>query len=410
MMNPEPRRILVVWPEYPPAIGGMQVHGAAFVRHALALGHDVWVVANVPPPSRADAAREHDAAAGISIRRILSRSDFQNSSAELQFLVKELRPDAVFSSQIAYAPACREAPIVVCRSAGNDVLRPWVGPAEVSQSAMRHLPLAEQRRRMRQNREFVLQAAQSCDAVLCNSEWTARELSRRGVPRAQVVRGGVDMHLFKPLDRARYRCYLGLPPSTALVGLAARHVAKKGIDIALHALTRLADLDLRLLIAGIGPETPMLVALADELDVNGRVRFLGSIDHAQMPHFLGICDLVLAPSRTVYDPRKFALDHETMGRIACEAAACGVPIVASRTGGLPELIEDGRTGILTRENDADALADAIRMLIENPQLAARMGSAARIHCQQSLSFADVHEATLKFLCSSESQATMARSA
>jgi hypothetical protein len=217
--------------------------------------------------------------------------------------------------------------------------------------------------------------------VLCNSEWTRARIREFAgdapCPELAVVLGGVDTQRFRPLDRAAVRREIGWPEGDEVAFLAARHTIKKGIDTAIEAVKLLEKRRpaLRLLIAGYGTETDNLRALTEELGLEDRVRFVGGLPHSLMHRYLAAADVALAPSRDVYDPRRFAIDYETMGRMICEAAACGVPTVASDCGGIPEVVLDGETGLLSRPNDAESVAAALDCLLSDRERA--RGSAKR---------------------------------
>ncbi|HVK04490.1 MAG TPA: glycosyltransferase family 4 protein, partial [Armatimonadaceae bacterium] len=265
-------------------------------------------------------------------------------------------------------------------------------------------PYAEQRDRLRRNREWVCRASAHCDAVLCNSAWT-RGAVREKLPdfacgTLPVVLGGVDTDRFAPVeDRAAVRRGLGWPDGAEVCFLAARHTLKKGIDTAIEAvgLLRHSRPRLRLFVAGEGTETDNLRAYAEELGLTDRVTFVGRLPHALMHRYLAAADIALAPSRDVYDPRRLAIDYETMGRMICEAAACGVPTVASRCGGIPEVVLDGETGVLTRPNDPEGVASAVDSLLADPERARAMGERARAWAVEALSFARVNDETLRWL-------------
>jgi phosphatidyl-myo-inositol dimannoside synthase len=387
--------ILVVWPEYPPSVGGMEIHGLEFVRFLRELKLPFTVVTREPSTAafRAEALA-FDEAAGIKTIRELPRSDFQRALRWIRQMTAALRPQVVYSSQLAYAPAFGRQVRVVCRTAGNDILRPWIGPASISLAQMQRCTEAERVDRVRANAEWIRHAADWCDELLCNSEWTAGAIRRHfSVASMTVLRGGVDVRRFRPLNRRRYRAHLTYGSNEPLLLLAARHVLKKGIDVALNAIARL-DRPAKLVIAGIGPETRLLFEQASKLRIRTRVRFVGPIAHQVMPTLMGMADVVLIPSRSVYDPSLFGADEETMGRVACEAAAAGTPVVASRTGGLPEVVQDGRTGMLVSPGDPDVLAAAVCQLLDDSSLRQRLGENARRWAVESLSFEMINRLTL----------------
>ena len=150
---------------------------------------------------------------------------------------------------------------------------------------------------------------------------------------------------------------------------AGRLHHQKGFDIAIGALSRLATRypDLCLRIAGTGEEETTLRRHARRLRVAAQVRFLGTLTHDEMHKEISTASVVVVPSRAI----------EGFSLVALEAAHLARPVVASRVGGLPETIEDGRTGVLVPPEDADLLAEAIGDLLADPARAVGMGEQAR---------------------------------
>ncbi|HMP39206.1 MAG TPA: glycosyltransferase, partial [Roseiflexaceae bacterium] len=122
----------------------------------------------------------------------------------------------------------------------------------------------------------------------------------------------------------------------------------------------------RLLLAGNGPHHAQLVARTQRLGIGAFVTFLGPQPNHELPHYHAVSDMLVLPST----------DHETFGIAACEAMGCGRPVVAAHTGGLPEVVRHGETGLLAAPADATALADAIGTLLGDAALRERMGTAA----------------------------------
>jgi glycogen synthase len=140
-----------------------------------------------------------------------------------------------------------------------------------------------------------------------------------------------------------------------------RLVPAKGFDVALRAA---AKLRIPLTIAGDGAARDELVALAQELGVDAHFR--GWVDPDHVPRLLNEASMVLMPSR-----------REGMPIVAVQAALMARPIIATAAGGLPELVRDGESGLLVPADDPDALATAIRRLLDDPAAAARMGERGR---------------------------------
>jgi glycosyltransferase involved in cell wall biosynthesis len=135
--------------------------------------------------------------------------------------------------------------------------------------------------------------------------------------------------------------------------------------------------DARLRIAGTGPDEVRLRALARELGVEDRVEFLGAVPLEKMPDFYRDLDLYLQPSIEISHEASGAVQAESMGRSLCEAQACGIPVIASRCGGIPDVVHDGVSGRLVVPGDAGALAETVAACLSKPDHLARMGEAGR---------------------------------
>ncbi|NOZ77746.1 MAG: glycosyltransferase family 4 protein [Acidobacteria bacterium] len=176
------------------------------------------------------------------------------------------------------------------------------------------------------------------------------------------------------------------PPQHPRLLFLGRLAPEKGLDLAVRTLARLTDRfpDVRLTVAGQGPERPGAEALARALGVFDRVEFLGWVPPHDVPALLDASTLLLMPSRM-----------EGLGIAAIEAAHRARPVVASRTGGLPEVIKDGITGLTVPPGDVPGLALAVGRLLAGPDLAAALGAAARRHVRSAFpvtSYADAYAA------------------
>ena len=196
------------------------------------------------------------------------------------------------------------------------------------------------------------------------SESTADDLVARGVRRDQVavIYPGIDTAGYTPAPGTRAGA-----PTFAYLGRLKRY---KGVDLVLRAFARLAHPAATLEIAGTGDHRPVLEALARSLDLTERVRFLGFVSESEKVALLrrawALC---------------FASPKEGWGITNLEAAACGTPVVASRSPGLRESVRDGATGFLTPHGDVDALAAAMRRLADDRALVERMGAEGRRFAQ-----------------------------
>ncbi len=162
-----------------------------------------------------------------------------------------------------------------------------------------------------------------------------------------------------------------------------RLVKGKGVDIVIRALKILAErgIPYRYVIGGDGPERKSLEALVDDFKLRDKVLFQGAVAGEGKWRLLRQGDVYVMPSR--FDstiPWK-----EGFGIAFIEAAAFGVPAVASRSGGIPDAVLDGETGILVPEESSEELADALTFLHKNPEVRIRMGRAARERARRQFS-------------------------
>ncbi|OGK79645.1 MAG: hypothetical protein A2W08_04525 [Candidatus Rokubacteria bacterium RBG_16_73_20] len=217
------------------------------------------------------------------------------------------------------------------------------------------------------------------DRVVAVSAAVARDLVQRyGLPAAKVVvvRNGIDADAFVPCrPPAAARAELGLGPGDRPIGLVARMTEQKAhvdlLDALPAVLARVPALACVLI--GDGPLRAAIEARARALGVAGRCRFTGA--RADVADLVAALEIVVLPSRSEGLP--FAL---------LEAMALGKPVVATTVGGCPEVVEHGRTGLLTPPGDPPALADAILRLLECPGEARAMGEAgaARVRADFTL--------------------------
>jgi glycosyltransferase involved in cell wall biosynthesis len=209
------------------------------------------------------------------------------------------------------------------------------------------------------------------DRIVAVSEAIARDLVERyriDAGRTVVVHNGIDAWAFRPArGAATVRAELRVPGDRHVILMAGRMTAQKGWDVLLEAAARLAAVrtDLFWLLVGDGPLRAALTRRAAELAVP--VSFTGA--RADMADVLGCADVVVLASRS-----------EGLPFTLLEAMALGKPVVATRVGGVPEVVEDGRSGRLVPRDDAAALAAAVAAVVDAPDAVA-MGARGRVRVQ-----------------------------
>ncbi|HUE75538.1 MAG TPA: glycosyltransferase [Chloroflexota bacterium] len=194
-------------------------------------------------------------------------------------------------------------------------------------------------------------------------------------PDVQVIPPGVDQERFRPIDRAIARAELGLGDEPVLV-FVGRIDPVKGLDTLLRAVALLEDApDLRLFILGGNgngngnpngdSEARHLRDLASELGLDSRVSFVGPVEQELLSVYYSAADACVIPSH-----------YESFGLVALEALACGTPVIAARVGGLPSIVQEGENGLLVDRHTPAGFAEAIRLLLTDAPLRARLRSAA----------------------------------
>ena len=198
-------------------------------------------------------------------------------------------------------------------------------------------------------RRLITWAASRAAGIITVCNALRDEVVAMGIDPAKVtsLRNGVDLQLFQPVERSAVRARLGLNHFTLL---AVGHlVPVKAQELAVAALAQLPDV--RLLIAGNGPNRGMLLKLAQELGVAERVTFLGALPQGQLREYYGAADALVLPS-----------EREGWANVLLEAMACGTPVIASRVWGTPEVVAAPEAGLLMTERSAAGVAGAVRAL------------------------------------------------
>lgn len=212
------------------------------------------------------------------------------------------------------------------------------------------------------------------DRVVCLSDDLRTSLPRRFSPHKVVTIGtGIDAELVcSALTKTEAKRRLGIAAASWVVGYAGRLVRIKRLDLFLHAAKKMAEADpsVMFVIAGEGPEQAPLRSLADALRLGDRVQFLGFRGH--------IYDIFRA-----FDVFSLTSDHEGLPRSLLEALQLGVPVVARRVGGIPEVIRSSATGVLVGSAEPEEFALAWLRLRSHAELRDRMiGAAAEMMHQR----------------------------
>ena len=213
--------------------------------------------------------------------------------------------------------------------------------------------------------KYILRRSlRKADRITCTSEFLRQLVISNGYGHKNiaVIPFGIDFNRF---------CYVSREAKPIVrFGIAKSFLPKYGIDYLLRAFKKLVDsgCKVELKLIGEGTHEKQYKNLASELGLSEQVKFSGIIDNAKMPSFYESIDIFVMPSVS---------DGESFGVAAVEAAATGLPVIATRVGGVPEVVIDGTTGYLVERRNVEQLAAAMRKLIDEPALRIKMGKAGR---------------------------------
>ncbi|ULE32106.1 glycosyltransferase family 4 protein [Mycobacterium sp. IDR2000157661] len=353
-------RVLLVSNDFPPRRGGIQSYLQELVDHLVAAGeHTVTVYA-----PRWKGAEDFDRHVPYEVVRHPGTLMLPEPSVmgRMKRLIQRNQAETVWFG--AAAPLALMAPLA--RDAGAHRVIASTHGHEVGWSM---LPVA---------RTALRRIGSSTDVVTYISRYTRRRFASAFGAHAALehLPPGVDTDRFAPDEvaraelRARYR--LGHRPVVVCV---SRLVPRKGQDMLIRALPAIRQRvpGAALVVVGGGPYRDALRRLAHSFGVAEHVVFTEGVPGDELPAHHAMADVFAMPCRT----RGAGLDVEGLGIVYLEASASGVPVVAGRSGGAPETVLGGETGVVVDGWDVGAIAAAVGDLLADPDSAARMGAAGR---------------------------------
>lgn len=233
-------------------------------------------------------------------------------------------------------------------------------------------------------REEVLAAQKASAVITVDTNLKNQIIARSHIDSSKVtvLKNAVDSELFSPpVNKSSCKRQLGFNSDDYLTLVLRRLVPKNGVKYAIMALALLQQKQVKLLIAGDGPEKTSLERLVSSYNLKDQVIFWGAVPHEKTPSLLQAADLALIPSV----PHANVIEATSIS--ALEAMACSLPIIASSIGGLVELLAPD-AAYLIPPNDSQALARAWQQMIDNPELASTFARKARAKVLQEYSLTE----------------------
>lgn len=355
------RRTLLVTNDFPPVVGGIQSYLDDYTRRLPP--QDLVVLASTPPEG-SRAALAHDVTLPFPVHRMPTRVLLPTPDVRrrMEDLIRSEHIETVWFGASAplglLGSAARRAGAtrVIATTHGHEVGWSMVLGAR---SALRHI-------------------FDEADVITYISEYTLGRLRPYIPDTAELVQlpSGIDVDRFHPdsATRSALRARYGLGEAP-VVACVSRLVPRKGQDTLIRVWPRVvAEVpDARLVIVGWGPYARRLALMKRESPVRGAITLTGKVPDAELPGHDAMADVFAMPCRTRGD----GLDVEGLGIVFLEASAAGVPVVAGDSGGAPETVLEGVTGLVVGGTDDDALVEALVRLLRDPAARARMGVGGR---------------------------------
>jgi glycosyltransferase involved in cell wall biosynthesis len=348
-------RILIINYEFPPLGGGGGVASYQIARRLVARGHEIDVLTT----GRRDLPST-EVIEGLAIHRVpvVGRADLAT---------------ATLLSMLSFFPSSLLKGSQILRKRRYDILNTHFaipsGPTGVVLSRLFDIPhvltiiggdIYDPTKKLAPNSSLLLRTVVRCvlnssSQIVAISGDIQRRARRdyRCDKDIQVIHYGLSPVSFESKTRAD----LGIPQGDMVLISIGRLIKRKALDDLLLAVSKLGDQKFRLLIIGEGPEERRLRGLAERLGLASRVDFLGAIWGEAKFQYLGASDMFVLPSA-----------HEGFGLVFLEAMYCGLPVIASSSGGQTDFLRDGATGFLVPPGDVDTLADRIQRLSRDEAL------------------------------------------
>ena len=202
----------------------------------------------------------------------------------------------------------------------------------------------------------------------------SQSVTKDAAARMVKIAPGIDTDHFSPQDAVQLRNDLGLSSKRVIVSVG-RLVHRKGQDVLIEAMPEIIKTvpDAHILMIGEGPYRGYLENRAKALGIRERVTFIGRIQYAQLPQYICVGDLFVMPSRS----RLAGLEVEGLGIVYLEASACGLPVIAGTSGGAPDAVLAGETGLVVDGTSKLDVAAAVSELLLDPIRSKAMGARGR---------------------------------
>lgn len=351
--------------------GGLNIYVRELSREMERRGHTMDIFTRRTEPDTPDVTQISDATRVVQVQA----GPFDAGKGEQRRHLKSFRSGVTrFAAKTEREYDLIHSHYWMSGLVGLDLAARWEVPHvtmfhTLAEAKNRH-HLGEREPRYRMTGE--LRVAGGADTIVCASEWERDLLVEHYGAKpmnVSVIPCGVDTARFRPRDGGSLRARLGLDADIPVLLFIGRIEPLKGIDVLIRAASQLDGRFQLLVVGGDEKDAPRkedLRRLAADLGISGQVVFADAVPHEELPEYYCAADICVVPSH-----------YESFGLVALEAMACGVPVVASRVGGLKETVRDGKTGYLVPWRCPEPFSERLDLLLTNEPLRRSLGKEAR---------------------------------
>jgi len=337
-------KIAIIVPLFPPKwLAGMELATWNIAKHLVRRGHEVHVITTRDAGLTGESQEE-----GFYVHRL--RCPKARFLGPLLFLIKALLALRKINPNIIHAQSIFPGlyALIAKKVLGKPYLLQNHGMVYVSRPFRNQIS------------KLVLRNA---DAVLALTEDMKEEMQKICSRDIHVLPNGIDLEKFESLSKDEMRCKLQIKTDERLVIFVGRFRPVKGVEYLIKSMEiiRQRDQSIRLVLVGEGPEEENLKSLTKQLKLEGCVEFVGQISTEKVPQYMAASDVFVLPSLS-----------EGFPLVSLEAMASGLPIVATKVTGLPEIIEDGENGFLVEPRSPEQIAQKVLLFFEDNELRGTM--------------------------------------
>ncbi|KAA3600976.1 MAG: glycosyltransferase family 1 protein [Calditrichaeota bacterium] len=374
-------KILCIFPDYFPKVGGIETFNLKIFETLKTKGHKLKLITS---------KTENKISEPKEIIRVIKKYNFIQN---LKLIIKEInnfKPDVIFLTNAGFSILSKLTEIpIVCRTAGNDFKKSWYGPK---------IPLWEQfyyhpdlqiyplnkiytdKNKVSYRSYFAKKGLKTCIKIISNSNFVKNDLLKIGIEtnKIEAVIGGIDTEQFsksKNYSEKTFENYQ-LPKDKKILLTVGHLKSEKNHSQILEAIKRLEKLgDIFYLIVGSGNLKGKIENEIKALKLENYVKLIEGIKPENIHKFYQIADIYIQYSKI-----------ETMGRAICEAMSCRLPVIGSNIGGIPDVIQDGKTGLIAEINNVEDLTEKISRVLTDSEFREKIAQNAEIYAKENYSW------------------------